>query len=233
MRKYLVLLALLGLVVFASGCVNQGSGNVTNETRNVTAFNQINSNGDMDVIISQGNNNSVVVQGDSNLIPNISTTVAANQLKISNNNPITGGKSVKVYITVVDLDTIENGGSGSISGDNLNLKNLNLFITGSGSINMENLVANNIKVVNSGSGILTLGGNVKNEDVTISGSGQYNSKDLQGSDATVEIDGSGSATMNVINQLKIIINGSGQISYLGNPNIQQQVTGSGSVKKIG
>lgn len=233
MRKYLILLAMLSIVVFASGCVNQGSGNVTNETRNVTAFTQINSNGDMDLIVSQGSNNSVVVQGDSNLIPNISTTVTGNQLKISNNNPTNGGKSIKVYITVVNLDTIENGGSGSISADNLNLTNLNLFVTGSGSINMENLVANNIKVVNSGSGALTLGGNIKNEDVSITGSGQYNSKDLQSSDGTVEIDGSGSATVNVINQLKIIINGSGQVSYLGNPNIQQQVTGSGSVKKIG
>lgn len=230
---YLVFLATICLVIFASGCVNQGSGNVTNETRNVSAFNQINSNGDMEVIVTQGNNNSVVVQGDSNLIPNIATNVNNNQLTITNNNPTSSSRSVKVYITVVDLNAIQNSGSGSISGNNLTPKNLNLFITGSGSINLENLVTDSLKVVNSGSGLLTLTGNVKNQDVTVSGSGQYNAKDLQSNNGTMEIDGSGSATVNVVNQLKIIINGSGQVSYLGNPNIQQQVTGSGSVKKIG
>lgn len=232
-KMYLVFLAMICLVVFASGCVNQGSGNVINETRNVSAFNQINSNGDMEVIVTQGNNNSVVVQGDSNLIPNIATTVNNNLLTITNNNPTSASRSVKVYITVVDLNSLQNSGSGTISGNNLTPKNLNLFITGSGSINLENLVTDSIKVVDSGSGALTLTGNAKNQDVTVSGSGQYNAKDLQSNDGTVEIDGSGSATVNVVNQLKIIINGSGQVSYLGNPNIQQQVTGSGSVKKIG
>lgn len=98
---------------------------------------------------------------------------------------------------------------------------------------MENLVTDSLKVVNSGSGVLTITGNVKNQDITLSGSGQYNAEDMQSNNGNVEIDGSGSATVNVVNQLKILINGSGQVSYLGNPNIQQQVTGSGSVKKIG
>jgi hypothetical protein len=56
---------------------------------------------------------------------------------------------------------------------------------------------------------------------------------MQSNNANVEIDGSGSATMNVLNQLNILINGSGQVSYIGNPNIQQQVVESGTVKKVG
>jgi len=97
---------------------------------------------------------------------------------------------------------------------------------------MVNLVADSVKLVNSGSGTTSLSGNVKNQELTISGTGEYNAKDLQSNSATVEIDGSGQA-LNVINQLNIIINGSGQVSYLGNPNIQQQVTGSGTIKKVG
>lgn len=98
---------------------------------------------------------------------------------------------------------------------------------------MVNIVADSVKLVNSGSGITSLSGNVKNQEINISGTGEYKAKELQSNAATVEIDGSGLATVNVINQLNIIINGSGHVSYLGNPNIQQQVTGSGTVKKVG
>ena len=115
----------------------------------------------------------------------------------------------------------------------MKLKNLDLFISGSGSINMVNIIAESLKVRNSGSGSITMSGNVQNQDVIISSSGRYNSKDMQSNNANVEIDGSGTATVNVLNQLKILINGSGQVSYIGNPNIQQQIIGSGTVKKVG
>ena len=233
MKMLLGILAILCLIVFASGCVNQGSGNVTNETRNVSDFNQINTNGDMEIIVSPGNNNSVVVQGDSNVIPNIQTSVNNNVLTVSNSNVIGGSKPAKIYITVVDLNAVQVGGSGNFTGTDLKLKSLNLFLSGSGSINLVNLVADSIKLVNSGSGLTSISGNVKSQEIIISGTGEYKAKDLQSNTATVEIDGSGQATVNVINQLNIIINGSGQVSYLGNPNIQQQVTGSGTVKKVG
>jgi hypothetical protein len=233
MKMLLGILAILCLIVFASGCVNQGSGNVTNETRNVSDFNQINTNGDMEIIVSPGNNNSVVVQGDSNVIPNIQTSVNNNILTVSNSNVIGGSKPAKIYITVVDLNAVQVGGSGNFTGTDLKLKSLNLFLSGSGSINLVNLVADSIKLVNSGSGLTSLSGNVKSQEIIISGTGEYKAKDLQSNTATVEIDGSGQTTLNVINQLNIIINGSGQVFYLGNPNIQQQITGSGTVKKVG
>lgn len=226
-------IAIFCLVLAASGCVNQGSGNITNETRNVTSFNQINSNGDMELILTQGNNNSVVVQGDTSLISNIGTSVTNNQLIISNSNYNMGSKPVKVYITVVDLNAVQIGGSGSITGTDMKLKNLDLFVSGSGSINMVNIIAESLKVSNSGSGSITMSGNVQNQDVIISSSGRYNSRDMQSNNANVEIDGSGTAIVNVLNQLNILINGSGQVSYIGNPNIQQQVIGSGTVKKVG
>jgi hypothetical protein len=197
----------------------------------VSDFNQINTNGDMEIIVSPGNNNSVVVQGDSNVLPNIQTSVNNNVLTVSNSNVIGGSKPAKIYITVVDLNAVQVGGSGNFTGTDLKLKSLNLFLSGSGSINLVNLVADSIKLVNSG--LTSLSGNVKSQEIIISGTGEYKAKDLQSNTATVEIDGSGQATLNVINQLNIIINGSGQVSYLGNPNIQQQVIGSGTVKKVG
>jgi hypothetical protein len=47
-----------------------------------------------------------------------------------------GIKPVKVYITVVDLNAVQIGSSGSITGTDMKLKNLDLFVSGSGSINM-------------------------------------------------------------------------------------------------
>lgn len=81
----------------------------------------------MEIIVSPGNNNSVVIQGDSNVIPNIQTSVNNNVLTISNSNVIGGSKPAKIYITVVDLNAVQVGGSGNFTGTDLKLKTLNLF----------------------------------------------------------------------------------------------------------
>lgn len=39
--------------------------------------------------------------------------------------------------------------------------------------------------------------------------------------------------VNVSNTLNAIINGAGQISYIGSPKVNQQINGAGNVNKIG
>ncbi|MCE7698566.1 MAG: DUF2807 domain-containing protein [Methanobacterium paludis] len=66
---------------------------------------------------------------------------------------------------------------------------------------------------------------------TVNGGGEINARDLQSQTATVTINGRGSAIVDVVKTLKAIVNGGGSISYLGNPQVTQQINGMGTVTK--
>ncbi len=60
----------------------KGNGQVKKETREVSNFTSLSSQGSMNVQISYGNSNSIVVEADENLLPYIETTVENGKLLI-------------------------------------------------------------------------------------------------------------------------------------------------------
>lgn len=226
------ILGLIILVVMASGCIGTGSGKVVNQTRDVSGFSQISTNGDINLFVKQGTNESLVIEAENNVIPNIKTTVSNGRLTIDQGlgqTTVMPTKPVNVYVTVKDLSSVDSSGSGSVEADKLNVNSLNVGITGSGKDNLRALTANNLKVVISGSGSVTAAGKVNSQDVTITGSGEYNGSNLTSNTTSVNISGSGKAIVYALQQLSIIISGSGEVNYLGNPKLTQQISGSGKV----
>jgi hypothetical protein len=68
--------------------------------------------------------------------------------------------------------------------------------------------------------------------VTITGSGDYNGANLSSHQASVTCSGSGSATVQASETLKVHISGSGNVEYIGDPQITEEVvTGSGTLHK--
>jgi hypothetical protein len=60
--------------------------------------------------------------------------------------------------------------------------------------------------------------------------GNFNAADLKTNTATVELSGMGNATVRVEKELAATITGAGSINYFGNPRVEQNVKGAGSVK---
>ncbi|MGZ7068857.1 MAG: head GIN domain-containing protein [Methanobacterium sp.] len=236
MKKYIIIVLLLLAVIAASGCTNQGtgSGKVINQTRDVASFNQIDFNGAGELIITQGDKESVTVQADDNLMNNIKTNVNNNKLTISfdNNMPVPT-QPVKIYVTVKDLNSINVTGTGLVKSDNLNVNGLTLTINGAGNSTLNNLNAQTLNITLSGAGTITTSGNVNEQNMQISGAGEYNAGNLTSKIATVTINGGGKSTVKVSDTLNAIINGAGQISYIGSPKVTQQISGVGNVNKIG
>ena len=215
---YIMLGMLLCFVVAASGCVNpwSGSGNQTgNQTGNGTA-NQTNVqgvsnvvlNGPGTLIIQQGDQDSLTVEADSGMMSKISTQVSGNTLSISNLNSVSNG-AVKFRLTLKNLDTITLHGNGEAQVTNLNTNKLTTTVD---------------------AGKISLAGTAKDHIATVNGGGQINAPNLQSQTATVTINGEGSAIVNVVQTLKATVNGGGSISYLGNPQVTQQINGLGTVK---
>jgi hypothetical protein len=211
-----------------------GSGNIVLEERSLPSFDQIEANGAYSIIISQGSQQVVEVEGDDNILPFISTRVRGGELEISNTRNYRTNTQIKVFITVPVLSSIELHGSGNIFGETvLSGDLLNIEVNGSGNVDLE---LDYIKLVvdSRGSGNFQLFGSVAEQEVELSGAGNYRAKALFSENCEIKISGSGNGEVTVENILEAEIRGSGNITYFGNPAfVDSSVNGSGGLIKGG
>lgn len=237
--KAMVLLVLIGiLAVAAVSCkwtigVVRGSGDIESEEREVSGFNEIEFTGIGNLIIEQGDEESLVVEADDNIIGLIETEVRGGELHLGFKRgvSIVPTSRIKFYLTVEDLDRIDLVGLGDIDCDKFETDDLEFNISGSGDIDFK-IVAESIKTNVSGLGDISLSGKVDSHKIQISGSGKYNAEGLESKDCEVEISGLGSATVNASDNLDIEINGAGNVYYKGDPYISQHISGLGRIKSL-
>lgn len=226
----------LGIVVALTlnSCINtiDGNGEVVNETRGVSSFDKIDISGGFEVLLNQGSEEKLELEIDKNLIDFIETKVKNNTLYISSKKPIGNAESLRIYITVVNVDEIEASGA-------IELKNkgtyktddLEIDISGAADVDL-NLEVENLTMNMSGASETTLSGNANNFDIEISGAGDLDAKKLKTRNTTVDISGAGSAIVYAKKTLKIEVSGAGSVQYKGNPKIEKSISGAGSVTEI-
>jgi hypothetical protein len=211
----------------------RGSGNVEKEERDVSGIDEIDFSGMGNLIITQGEEESLVVEADDNILPLIETDVFGDTLSLGYKTGYNfiPTSNVRFYLTVIDLDKISLKGAGKIDCDNLETDELEFEISGAGDIDFT-IDADDLKVSSSGAGDMDFSGKVQSQDVDISGVGRYNSKELESKECTVTLSGAGSATVNVTEELDIKISGVGNVYYIGAPRIKQSISGLGKIESI-
>lgn len=207
-----------------------GNGDVQNETRVVSGFNEVSSSGDFEVTISPSDSYSVEVSAESNLLPYIETGVVGNKLRISTRGIHSLRNHFPIQITISSpiLEGLSLSGSGFIQTGSFENASFSANISGSGNIDTQ-VSTDHVKAVVSGSGTIFLHGDATSGSYTISGSGKIKSYELLQNSCSVTISGSGDAFVNVLQTLNANISGSGRVYYVGNPAVHTSISGSGSV----
>ncbi len=204
------------------------------ERRDVTGFSEVAFAVSGEVIISLGNQYSVVLEGDRDYIKEIETKISGRELVIKRDKWFdTGNKKVLVKITMPELKGVSVSGSGKATvNDPLSGGDLDIGISGSGKVMLNEVALANVECDISGSGSLNITGEgtVENLEVNISGSGDYVGETTRVGTLEAAISGSGSCNCYVTGMLKASISGSGNISYSGTPKIDAAISGSGKVR---
>jgi Putative auto-transporter adhesin, head GIN domain len=120
-------------------------------------------------------------------------------------------------------------GTEEIRAPNLRTGALEVRIDGTGNVDTEGLRAGTLTLSISGTGDYTGAGAAEIQRVTITGAGNYFAMQLQGIHADISMAGAGSATVRVSDSLKAETMGIGSILYVGNPQVQQRISGIGAV----
>jgi hypothetical protein len=237
MKKVTTIVAAFILSIFIfSSCKKDtvfGSGPIESQERIVSHFTKVRTEGEIDVNISQGGTQKVVVSDYSNLINDIETIVVGDELFIRyrNNKNVVNSKS-KVTITMPLLNAVYTSGSADIdvNGAFVAATTFTATTRGSGDISLNAIMAIDFNVIVVGSGDVSVtNAQTKNTNINIDGSGDVNAFSLQADNATVEVKGSGDVEVSAALILNAIIRGSSDIYYRGNPVVNKTITGSGSV----
>lgn len=221
-----------------SGGTVPGSGRVVTETRTVANFTSLSIDFPAEVTIQQGNTQSVRLQAEDNLLPQLSTRVSNGVLYIEDGEPrssrrVYPTKAVQISLTVTDLKGMDLPSAGTAHIEGLQTNSLKITVSGAGNLTLSRLNVSDLELVLNGAGNVTADGTAGILNLNISGWGDFNGADLSTGTSNVEFSGAGSATLWVKSQLSVDISGAGSVGYYGSPSVQQDISGLGSVNRLG
>ncbi len=212
----------------------QGSGKVIRENRDVRGFSVVNFSGSGDLSIRQGNEESLSIEADDNILPYIRSDVEGGKLTLGFRRGVSIRTSspLRYTLTVKELEALDLSGAGKTHTGPMRTQDFRVHLSGSGEIRMDDLDAATLRADISGSGNMEIPGRVDHQEIRISGSGRYYARDLDSQSADVTVSGSGDCTLQVAKSLSAHISGSGSVGYYGNPTLSQRVSGSGRVRRL-
>jgi hypothetical protein len=259
MKKLTV--ALLVFVFVLSACsftppgTVTGSGKMVTESFDVQDFDQIRLGTSGVLYIEQGDEFSLSIEADDNILPLLDVEVEQGVLTLRTEPDITPlqFETITYRVTLPELSAIDLSGSADIrvedfsadslsvningSGDvtfvNLNVASLSVRISGSGDMILPNVSADTILAEINNSGLMDVAGGTEALTVKVSGSGDLLADTLKASTVEVAVNGSGDATVWAVDTLDVSISGSGNVQYLGAPELTEKISGGGDLTKLG
>jgi hypothetical protein len=184
------------------------------ERRGVEAFHSIElrGTGTLDVLV--GEQQSLVVEADSESLKHLHTEVRNQRLVIESRGGWfweNAGGQLRIRVTLPQLNALDMNGAGRIS--------------------VNGLAGGALALVLSGAGELEASGRVETLTARVNGAGSIDLSRLQATDATVAVNGAGSLQVNATGQLDAVLNGVGSITYDGKPTkLNSSINGVGSIR---
>ncbi len=231
---------LMGLILSAliiSGCGIRGSGNVVTKDRAVSDFNRVSLTGPGKVIVTQGDEESLTVQAERNVMPYIETKVQDGTLILGltdeANEPgfyISG--PIKFYLNVKEIVGLEISGIGDIHAPSLDTNRLEIVVGMSGNVSVGSLTAEELVVRLAGRASVEVAGQVVEQNILVAG-GDYRGAELESQTAYAKVKSIGNATIWATDALDVWISGGGSVEYYGNPRVIQRVTGRAQLYSLG
>ncbi len=211
---------------------SKGNENVTTQERQVSSFDAIKVSSAINLVIKQGNMQSVSVMTDENLQSHIIVKVTNGTLNLSCEK-IQNPTAMEVYVTAVKIYKIEASGASKVTGETpFKSDNFRLKTSGSAQVlldietgtfqnetsgaasNTLTLAAKTATTEISGAGNIILKGSVEKHKTEVSGAAHLKAFDFITDYTDASVSGAGSADVMARKHLKTDLSGAGSITYM-------------------
>ncbi len=140
--KYLTVVV---LCLAIAGCVNcqtrktvYGNKNVVKKERTAGSFDGVSTSSAIDVMLSQGDNNSITVEADENLHEYIITEIKDGTLHVYTDANIREAEMKRVHVTMKEINRVSSSSAGDVLGlTPIKTDNLKLSASSAGDIKLE------------------------------------------------------------------------------------------------
>ena len=228
MKTILLNLSLLLFLTFALHA--QDAKKVIEKERNVQAFTQVHVETGIDVYITPGNAQKLVVKADENVIDHILTEVHDGALHIHLEKRIRNSKTLEVHLTTTPLTHIEaQSGSDVYSTQALDWRTLNLRASGGSDVHLE-LNVKTLECHLSGGADAVLSGKVGQLNLLTTGGSDFKGKNLDCAKAKVKASGGSDAWVSAADEISMEASGASDIFFKGKAKVlHQKASGSSDI----
>ena len=220
------------------------TGNLATESREVSNFDRVVLRDYGELIITQGDEESLTIETDRDTLSQIKTEVREGKLiiKIGGTWLDKLGHAlstsltrhwIKYRLAVKKLTGLEITGAVSAKASEITTDRLALELSGAGQVNIEALSAEILEVDLPGACTINISGKVGEQRIVMSGAGSYKAPKLESARARVDLRGAGQATVWAVEELDVTISGLGSVEYYGAPALKKRVSDLGTVTSLG
>ena len=186
------------------------------QTRSVAPFTTISNSGPISVHIEVGKAQSVTVSGSDELVADLQTEVAGNELKLHMRHDTTTFNShhdsLHVVITMPQPTAFTMGGAGETTISHMSGDSLDVRFGGAGSLKAD--------------------GSVRNLTLNVGGVGSIDTRELHADNANINVGGVGHVKVWAGTRLDATVGGVGSLTYYGDPKtVNTNGGGLGSISK--
>jgi hypothetical protein len=185
--------------------------------------------------LTQDDENSILIEARSDVLPHIRTRVRNGILVIDLDSwrGLNAGRMI-FHLHLQDIEHIEASSSGDIYCEEISSEEITLRTSSSGVIEIGRLDAEELRATLSSSGDITLAGSAEVQEIRLSSSGNYEAADFETAVTDARLSSSGDAEIWVTDTLNVRLSSSGNLSYFGNPKIDSiDISSSGNITNLG
>ena len=211
-----------------------GNGNVVTEDREVTQdFDEVKGSRGLDVYLTKGNENKIVVEADENLLGLIETHISNGKLTITSSKNIGRAKAKKIHVTYVELSKIVASSGADVIGNSV-IKSETLTLDCSSGADLEVEVFTKQLYAETSSGAdIDVSGKANVLNAKASSGSDLNAKKLQVLTCYAKASSGANITVNVKDNLDAKASSGGDVKYYGNPvSVTKKDGSSGSIRKM-
>jgi hypothetical protein len=205
----------------------KGSGNVVSTDRHLTGFNAITTCCGIDVIITQGDTESVKVEVDDNLQQYIKTVLHNQMLNISVDSASIQSKHIKVHVKVKKIIMIDASSGSVVETTNPLLSDSIKLISSSGADIKMNMVAKYVSCETSSGSDAILKGQTDRLTLDVSSGADVKAQDLTAETCKATATSGSTIKVKVTKEISAEASSGAGIHVWGNPQVRNVDKSSG------
>lgn len=227
------LIIMLAAVLFLASCENSkpridGAGDYTTKVYSINDVYEIRVSTYAEVYITK-EETALRIEAQSNILQVLHVSDNAGILEIGKDNEFGHMKPLKIYVSTKQLSALQTAGKINVSSsDSFTSPSFKIDMSGTGNVNLM-VETNQLSTYLSGEIEMDIRGKATIHHLFISGQADISGFELLTEETAIDVSGMSEIEVQVEDKLDIDISGKATIYYKGNPEIHQDISGSGSI----